>query len=53
MFRIPAFSPAMFCLALGLIASIASAQVKIGVINVQKALSDTDELKKSSADLQK
>ncbi len=53
MFRIPAFRPAMVCLALGLFASIASAQVKIGVINVQKALSDTDELKKSSADLQK
>jgi len=53
MFRIPALRPAMFCLALGLFASIASAQVKIGVINVQKALSDTDELKKSSADLQK
>ena len=53
MFRIPAFRPAMFCLALGLFASVASAQVKIGIINVQKALSDTDELKKSSADLQK
>jgi outer membrane protein len=43
----------MFCLALGLFASAASAQVKIGVINVQKALSDTDELKTSSAELQK
>jgi outer membrane protein len=53
MFRIPAIRPAMFCLAFGLFASMASAQVKIGIINVQKALSDTDELKKSSADLQK
>ena len=53
MFRIPAVRPAMFCLAIALFASVASAQVKIGVINVQKALSDTDELKKSQADLQK
>jgi outer membrane protein len=53
MFRIPAVRPAMFCLAIALFASVASAQVKIGVINVQKALADTDELKKSSADLQK
>jgi outer membrane protein len=54
MFRIPAVRPALFCLvAIGLFASVASAQVKIGVINVQKALADTDELKKSSADLEK
>lgn len=53
MFRIPAVRPAMFCLAIALFASVASAQVKVGVINVQKALADTDELKKASADLQK
>src|SRR5579863_382320 len=53
MFRFPAFRPAVFCLAIALFASVASAQLKIGVINVQKAISDTDELKKASADMAK
>lgn len=53
MFRFLAVRPALLCLAIALFTSAASAQVKIGVINVQKALSDTDELKKSQADLSK
>ena len=53
MFRFLAVRSAALCLAIALFASVAPAQVKVGVINVQKALSDTDELKKSSADLAK
>jgi outer membrane protein len=53
MFRFPAVRPAVFCLAIALFSTAASAQMKIGVINVQKALSDTDELKKASADMNK
>jgi outer membrane protein len=53
MFRFPAIRSAAFCLAIALFSSVASAQVKVGVINVQKALSDTDELKKASAELTK
>ena len=53
MFRFPAIRPALLCLAIALFSTIAPAQLKIGVINVQKALSDTDELKKASAEMQK
>jgi outer membrane protein len=53
MFRFLATRSAALCLALALFSSAASAQIKIGVVNVQKALADTDELKKASADLQK
>lgn len=57
MFRFPAIRPALSCLAIALFSTVASvqaqAQLKIGVINVQKALGDTDELKKASAELQK
>jgi outer membrane protein len=53
MFRFQALRAASFCLGIALFASLASAQVKIGVINVQKAMSDTDELKKASADMAK
>ncbi len=53
MFRYLAIRSAALCLAIALFSSFASAQVKIGVINVQKALADTDELKKASAELQK
>jgi len=53
MFRFLAIRSAVFCLAIALFSSFASAQVKIGVINVQKALADTDELKKAQADLAK
>ena len=53
MFRFPAIRPALLCLAIALFSTIAPAQLKIGVINVQKALADTDELKKASAEMQK
>ena len=39
----------LFCLALAPFVTTASAQVKVGVVNVQKAMSDTDEIKKASA----
>jgi len=42
MFRFLAVRSAVFCLAIALFSSVASAQLKIGVINVQKALADTD-----------
>ena len=53
MFRFLAVRSAALCLAIALFSSVASAQLKVGVVNVQKALSDTDELKKSQADLAK
>src|ERR1700721_1558567 len=57
MFRFPAIRPAALCLAIALFSTVApvaaQAQLKIGVINVQKALGDTDELKKASAEMQK
>lgn len=53
MFRFLAVRTAAVCLAIALFSSVASAQVKIGVINVQKAMADTDELKKASADMAK
>ncbi len=53
MSRFLAVRSAVLCLAIALFSSVASAQVKVGVINVQKALADTDELKKSQADLAK
>lgn len=53
MFRFLATRSAALCLAIALFSSIASAQLKIGVINVQKALADTDELKKASAEMAK
>jgi len=53
MFRHLAVRSAVFCLAIALFSSVASAQLKVAVINVQKALADTDELKKASADLAK
>jgi outer membrane protein len=45
--------PALAVCAIGLLSSSsASAQVKIGIVNFQKALLDTAELKKASTDLQ-
>jgi outer membrane protein len=45
--------PALAVCAIGLLSStVASAQVKIGIVNFQKALLDTAELKKASTDLQ-
>ena len=51
MFRFLAIRSAAVCLAIALFSSAASAQIKVAVINVQKALSDTDEIKKASAEM--
>jgi outer membrane protein len=45
----------MLCLALASLApfaTVASAQLKVGVVNVQKAMLDSDELKKVSSDVE-
>lgn len=47
-----AIRAALVCCALAPLATIASAQVKVGVINSQKAMLDSDELKKASAALE-
>jgi len=44
--------PALAVCAAGLFSSLASAQTKIGVVNFQKAILDTAEIKKASTDLQ-
>jgi outer membrane protein len=49
MFRSLAIRTGLLCLALVPCATFASAQVKVAVINTQKAMADTDELKKTSA----
>lgn len=49
MFRSLAIRAGLLCLALTPFVTTASAQVKVAVINTQKAMSDTDELKKASA----
>jgi outer membrane protein len=49
MFRTLALRMGLLCLALAPCVTIASAQVKIAVINTQKAMADTEELKKASA----
>ncbi len=48
MFRSLAIRTGLFCLALTPFAVTASAQVKVAVINTQKAMADSDELKKAS-----
>ena len=49
MFRSLAIRTGLLCLAIAPFVTVASAQVKVAVINTQKALADTDELKKASA----
>ena len=49
MFRSLALRAGLLCLVLAPLATIASAQTKIAIVNVQKALADSDELKKASA----
>jgi outer membrane protein len=53
MFRFLAARAGLLCLALAPLAIQASAQVKIGVVNVQQAMLDSDEIKKASAELEK
>jgi outer membrane protein len=49
MFRTLAIRTGLLCLALAPFVTTASAQVKVAVINTQKAMADSDELKKASA----
>lgn len=49
MFRSLALRAGIALFALAPLASLASAQLKIAVVNVQKAMLDSDELKKTSA----
>ncbi len=44
-----AFRAGLLCLALAPFASLATAQTKVAIVNMQKALADSDELKKESA----
>lgn len=53
MFRSMAIRAGMLCLVLAPLATIASAQLKVAVINIQQAMIDSDELKKISADMEK
>ncbi|HUA86365.1 MAG TPA: OmpH family outer membrane protein [Bryobacteraceae bacterium] len=52
MFRPSTFSALTVCAAALLFSSIASAQTKVGVVNFQKAIMDTAEIKKATLDLQ-
>ena len=52
MFHSLAIRAGLLCLALAPLATVASAQLKIGVVNVQKAMIDSDELKQVSASVE-
>lgn len=52
MFRSLAIRAGLLCLVLAPLATIASAQLKVAVVNVQKAMLDSEELKKVSAVLE-
>jgi outer membrane protein len=52
MFRFLALRAGLLCLALAPLATVASAQLKVAVVNVQQAMLDSDDLKKASADLE-
>jgi len=49
MLRSLAIRAGLLCLAIAPFAANASAQVKVAIVNAQKALADSDELKKASA----
>ena len=49
MFRTRAIRTGLLCLAIAPFAATASAQVKVAIVNAQKAMADSDELKKASA----
>jgi outer membrane protein len=53
MLRSMAIRVGLLCLALAPLATMASAQLKVAVVNAQQALLDSDELKKASAELEK
>jgi outer membrane protein len=52
MFYLMAIRAGLLCLALMPFATAASAQLKVAVVNVQKAMLESDELKKVSADME-
>jgi outer membrane protein len=52
MFRLLAIRAGLLCLALAPLATVASAQLKVAVVNVQKAMLDSDDLKKTSAEVE-
>ena len=52
MFRSLAMRACIALFALAPLATLASAQIKIAVVNVQKAMLDSDELKKTSAQVE-
>ena len=52
MFRSMAIRAGLLCLVLAPLATVASAQLKVAVVNVQKAMLDSDELKKISAQME-
>jgi outer membrane protein len=49
MLRSLAIRAGLLCLAIAPFAATASAQVKVAIVNAQKAMADSDELKKASA----
>jgi outer membrane protein len=49
MLRSLAIRAGLLCLAIAPFAATASAQAKVAIVNAQKALADSDELKKASA----
>jgi outer membrane protein len=52
MFRSLAIRAGLICMVLAPLATVASAQLKVAVVNVQKAMIDSDELKKVSAEIE-
>jgi outer membrane protein len=52
MLRSLAIRAGLLCLALAPLATLASAQLKVAVVNVQQAMLDSDDLKKASAQLE-
>lgn len=53
MYRSLAIRASLFCLAFAAVATTASAQLKVAVVNVQQAMLDSEELKKASAELER
>jgi outer membrane protein len=49
MFRFPAIRAGLLCLAVSSAVFTAAAQVKVAVVNSQRAMAESDELKKASA----
>ena len=52
MFRSLAIRAGLMCFVLAPLATVASAQLKVAVVNVQKAMIDSDELKQVSASVE-